>query len=245
MARLNFLALRDLHDSANDSLHSPITIRAIAGHKQEKWVHEVSEASLRMLETCGNTRDVLSFAKDHLHDLQSAFRRRVGIADSSAAGAANNFSGYSRERKKLKKAMLRRLHSLKEMKNKCIRSSSSSSSSPDVSSPLNQNLVAVVNVLRQVRMATMAIVESLMSLMSMPNAKRHSKSNRGFFEARLSRVDSLSSWWENCDTSMLQEASKRMQAVEMAIDDLEEELNCIFKRLIQTRVSLLNILTAH
>lgn len=84
-----------------------------------------------------------------------------------------------------------------------------------------------------------------MSLVSMPNAKPHSKSNRGFFEARLSRVDSLSSWWENCDTSMLQEASKRMQAVEMAIDDLEEELNCIFKRLIQTRVSLLNILTAH
>ncbi|XP_027092086.2 uncharacterized protein [Coffea arabica] len=243
MTRLNFLALRDLHDSANDSLHSRITKRAIAGHKQERWVHEVSEASLRMLETCGNTRDVLSFAKDHLHDLQSAFRRRVSIADSSAAGAANKFSGYSLERKKLKKAMLRRLHSLKEMKNKCIHSSSSSSS--DVSSSLNHNLVAVVNVLRQVRMATMAIVESLMSLMSMPNAKRHSKSNRGFFEARLSRVDSLSSWWENCDTSMLQEASKRMQAVEMAIDDLEEELDCIFKRLIQTRVSLLNILTAH
>ncbi|XP_027148637.1 uncharacterized protein LOC113749164 [Coffea eugenioides] len=211
MTRLNFLALRDLHDSANDSLHSPITKRSIAGHKQEKWVHEISEASLRMLETCGNTRDVLLFAKDHLHDLQSAFRRRVSIADSSAAGAANKFSGYSLERKKLKKAMLRRLHSLKEMKNKCIHSSSSSSSS-DVSSSLNQNLVAVVNVLRQVRMATMAIVESLMSLMSMPNAKRHSKSNRGFFEARLSRVDSLSSWWENCDTSMLQEASKRMQA---------------------------------
>lgn len=239
MARLNFLALRDLHDSANDLLHSPTTTRTIVGDKQEKWVQEISEASLRMLETCGNTRDVLVLAKDHLHDLQSAFRRRVSIADSSTAGA-NKLSGYSLERKKLKKAMLRRLHSLKEMKNRCINSSS-----PDVSSSLNQNLVAVVNVLRQVRMATMAIVESLMSLMSMPNPKPESRSSRGFLEARLSRVDSLSSWWESCDTSMLQEASKRMEAVDMAIQDLEGELDCIFKRLIQTRVSLLNILTAH
>lgn len=89
----------------------------------------------------------------------------------------------------------------------------------------------------------MAIVESLMSLMSMPSPKRQ-KSNKGFFESKLTRVDSLS-LWENSDPNMLQEASKRLEGVEVAIEDLEEELDCIFRRLIQTRVSLLNLLTTH
>ncbi|KAL3500998.1 hypothetical protein ACH5RR_035447 [Cinchona calisaya] len=229
MARLNFVAVKDLQDLANDLLHSPILKKTIFNHGQEKWVHEISEASLKMLETCGNTRDVLLFAKDHLHDLQSAFRR-----------SGNKFSTYSHERKKLKKAMLRRLNSLKEMKNKCINSDINVTS-------INQNLKIVVNVLREVRMTIMVIVESLMSLiMSIPNnPNRPMKSNKGFFESKLlTRVDSLS-FWENCDRSTLQETSKRLEAVEIAIEDLEQELDCIFKRLIQTRVLLLNILTTH
>lgn len=46
-----------------------------------------------------------------------------------------------------------------------------------------------------------------------------------------------------CDVMALQSANKRLEAVEIAIEDLEAELDCMFRRLIQTRVSLLNILT--
>lgn len=103
----------------------------------------------------------------------------------------------------------------------------------------------------------MAIVESLMSLMSMPIIRPNindyhdgSKPNKllllGFFESKSrSRVNStlMMSSWEKCDAVVLQRATKRLEEVEMAIEELEEELECIFRRLIRTRVSLLNILT--
>lgn len=116
-ARPNFDALRDLHDSANDLLlHSPVIKKTIADRGQQNWVHEISEASLRILESCGNTKEVLSLVKDHLQDLQSTFRRVVGGAGGD--GENNKFAGFGVQRKKLKKAVLKRLESLKGMKNK-------------------------------------------------------------------------------------------------------------------------------
>ncbi|XP_060170926.1 uncharacterized protein LOC132601890 [Lycium barbarum] len=233
MALPNFDALRDLHDSANNMLHSPVIKQEIAHQGQEKWAHEVSETSLRMLDVCGTTKDVLLLVKDHVHDLKSTFRR---ISVGENATTENKFTPFQCHRKKLKKEMLKRLHSLKGMKNntKCIDSSSSIDD--------KNNLMVVVNVLREVRVATMSILESLMALMSMPSPNTTRKTSKGYFGSKLLRVNSLSSW-EKCDAMTLQCANKRLEAVELAIEDLEGELECIIRRLIRTRVSLLNLLT--
>lgn len=230
MALPNFDALRDLHDSANDLLHSSVIKREIA---QEKWVHDVSETSLRMLEVCATTKDVLLLVKDHVHDLKSTFRR-ISIGDNNKLTVP-----FHCQRKKLKKEILKRLHSLKGMK-----SSKLSLGSEKSSESKNNNLMIVVNdVLREVKVAAMSIVESLMSLMLMP-CPNNKKSNKGyFFGSKLMRVNSFSSW-EKCDAMTLQCVNKRLEAVEIVIEDiLEGELECIIRRLIRTRVSLLNILT--
>ncbi|XP_009618838.1 uncharacterized protein [Nicotiana tomentosiformis] len=110
MALPNFDALRDMHNSANDLLlHSPLIKREIAHHGQEKWVLEVSETSLRMLDVCSTTKDVILLIKDHLYNLKSTFRRIIF--------GENKFAAYHCQRKKLKKEILKRLHSLKGMKN--------------------------------------------------------------------------------------------------------------------------------
>ncbi|MCD7462922.1 hypothetical protein HAX54_049634 [Datura stramonium] len=231
MALPNFDALRDLHDSANNLLHSPLIKREIAHHGQEKWVHEVSETSLRMLEVCGTTKDVLLLVRDHLHDLKSAFRR-ISFGDNKFS-----VSFHCQQRKKLKKEILKRLHSLKGMK-----SSKSSLGSNQISDGKN-NLMVVVNVLREVKVAIMSTVESLMSLMSMPSPNNKKSNSKGyFFGSKLMRVNSFSSWGK-CDAMTLQCVNKRLEAVDIAIEDLEGELECIIRRLIRTRVSLLNILT--
>ncbi|KAJ8538166.1 hypothetical protein K7X08_014706 [Anisodus acutangulus] len=222
MALPNFDALRDLHDSANDLLHSPVMKREIAHQGQEKWVHEVSETSLKMLEVCATTNDVLLLVKDHIHDLKSTFRR-IRFGDNKFAVS---FHG---QRKKLKKEILKRLHSLKGMK----------SSKLSLASDSKNNLMVVVSVLREVKLATMSIVESLMSMPS-PNNKKLSKGYS--FGSKLMRVNSLSSWGK-CDAMTLQCVNKRLEAVEIVIEDLGGELECIIRGLIRTRVSLLNILT--
>ncbi|CAN4123069.1 unnamed protein product [Withania somnifera] len=198
MALPNFDALRDLHDSANDLLHSPLIKREIAHHGQEKWV----QTSLRMLEVCATTKDAVLLVKDHLHDLKSTFRR-IRFGDN------NKFTvSFHGQRKKLKKGILKRLHSLKRMKSWKLSLGSNQSSDS------KSNLMVVMKVLREVRVATMPIVESMMSLM----------------------VNSFSSW-EICDAMTLQCTNKRLEAVEIAIEDLEGELEWIIRRLIRTRVS--------
>lgn len=227
MARLNFNALRDLHNSANDLLHSPLVQQALVHQGQEKWVNEVSEASLIMLDVCGISKDVLLLVKEHLQDLQVTLRRVIiGESDIST-----KIAEYNRYRKKLKKETFKCLHSLRRMKNKYLSS--------DIS-PIEPKLVVVVDVLKEVRVTAISIVESLLSLISTPWLDK--KSAKGSFASKFMRLNEHS-LYDICDEMALQSANKRTEAAENAIEVLEVELECMFRRLIQTRVSLLNILT--
>ncbi|XP_010242843.1 PREDICTED: uncharacterized protein LOC104587087 [Nelumbo nucifera] len=244
MLRHNFEALRSLHDSANDLLQSPVTQQALVHHRDEKWIHEVTEGSLRMLDVCSITRDVLLLVKEHLQDLHSTLRRR----SAREPDLDDKIGAYNFCRKKMKKEMIKCLQALKKM-NKC-------GSLP--LSEMDQNLVAVVGILRQVRVTTISIVESILSFMS--------RSNRNSFIPRCLRARRVGSavveenevervntalcalhgnTWrdEKTDAIGVQTANKRLEALELAIEDLEFELECMFRRLIRTRVSLLNILS--
>lgn len=229
MSHLDFEALKELHNTANNLLHSPVMKQAIVSHRQEKHVYEVSEASLCMLDACGTTKDVLLLVKDHLQELQSTFRR---ISIGETAATESKLSGFSIHRKKLRKELLNCSRTLKGMKNNDIMNC-------DLYS-IDHNLGVVVNVLREVRATNISIVESLMSLMSMPSPV--CKSNRGSFRSKFMRVNSLS-LWKNCDMKTFQTGNRILESVETAIEDLEVELDSIFRRLIRTRVSLLNIFT--
>ncbi|KAM5565265.1 hypothetical protein ABKV19_019342 [Rosa sericea] len=238
MADLNFEALRNLHNSANDLLHSPIIQQALVRNSQEKWVHEVSEASLRLLDVCSISKDVLLLVKEHLQDLQFTLRR---VTSSGEEDIGSKMTAYNFYRNKLKKETLKCLNSLKgrPMKNK------SSIVSSEIC-PIDQNLTLVVDVLRQVRVTTVSIVETLLSLISIPwlDGKSTSRSTATSFKfmskfmcGRSQKVHDL------CDATALQSANTRLDAVEIAIQDLQVELECMFRRLIDTRVALLNILT--
>ncbi|KAL3593053.1 hypothetical protein D5086_011693 [Populus alba] len=101
---------------------------------------------------------------------------------------------------------------------KCLKSlkgMKGKSVTSDISN-VDHSIIVVVEVLREVRVTTITIVESLLSLISIP-------------------------WLDQGST--LHTADKRLEAVEIAVEDLEVELECMFRRLIQTRVLLLNILT--
>jgi hypothetical protein len=75
MGPLDFDALKNMQNSANDLLHSPIVQQALVNQREEKWVNDVSESSLRILDVCGMSKDVLSFVKEHLQELQFTLRR--------------------------------------------------------------------------------------------------------------------------------------------------------------------------
>lgn len=216
MMRLNFDAIRDLHNNANDLLRSPITEQCLTCSAEGKWVQEVSEASLRMLDACGTSKDVLFLVKEHLQHLQSLLRK-VAIRETNLKTKIAEHSLY---RKKLKKEKLKCLKTVKGMKNKSTKLHQL---------PQGHNLVLVVNALGEVRIAIISVVESLLSLVSL-----------SMLDPKYIKGLSGSKLWSD---GGIQTANKRLMAVAIAIEDLEIELEGMFRRLIQTRVSLLNILT--
>ncbi|CAH1439778.1 unnamed protein product [Lactuca virosa] len=236
MSILNFYSLRDLHNSANDLLHSPSFKRALSYHQQNQTsVQKVSESSLKMLDSCGRTKEILFLVKTHIQELQSTFRR-ITLGETSSA--ENKFSAYHVHRKDLKKQMLNRLKSLKMTKNK------TTSNYYD-----DNSIVVVANVLGEVRETIISLVESLMLLMSMPSPNPNPKTRKSMHsngliaaKAKFMRVNSLTPW-EKCEVHAVRRAIERLEAVESAVEDLEVELESIFKRLIRTRVLLLNILS--
>ncbi|XP_022751861.1 uncharacterized protein LOC111300491 [Durio zibethinus] len=180
-----------------------------------------------MLDDCGISRDVLLLVKEHEQDLQFTLRR----VSTDEADIGTKIEVYNRYAKQLKKETLKCLHLLKGMRNMSITS--------DIS-PIDDNLLKVVEVLREVRVTAISVVESLLSLISIPWLDR--KSAKGCFASKFMR-SSCQSFYDISDDMAIQSANKRLEAVEITIDDLEAEVECMFRRLIQTRVLRLNILT--
>ncbi|XP_073141346.1 uncharacterized protein [Henckelia pumila] len=229
----DFEGLRDLHDSVNDLLHSPATKLEIINHGNEKWAYEVSEASLKMADSCAAAKDLLLVAKDHLQRLQSAFRR-ISATSTESDNAGNQFAPYRLPRKQLKKAILKRIQSIKGVKNGYLATATED----------DPKLALVVNLLNEVLVAILFVVKSLSPLISTPNLQEgRSKPMEMFKQLRLTRVDSLIVWGKY-DAAAIRSALKRLEAVEVVVEDLEGELEQMFRRLIRTRASLLNIINS-
>ncbi|KAL2895560.1 hypothetical protein RDABS01_011469 [Bienertia sinuspersici] len=230
--RPNFNDLRDLHKCANDLLHSPYIHQVLQQERHETMssIRDISETSLKMLDLCGATQEIHSLIKQHLQDLQHTFRRaKIEGFDFEA-----HISAHGLHRKRLKKKVTKCLRDTKGMKSKCFTYELSL---------LDHSLIVVVHVLREVRGATIAILDTLLSLVIMPTiipSVNHSQ--RSSFASKLRRIN-CQRLLERCDSMDVWVANQRLEEVASAMEDLEGELESIIRRLMKTRVLLLNIMT--
>lgn len=235
---LDFDSLTELHDSVNELLSSPDIKLEITHHRHETLAHGVSEASLKMADSCAAAKDLLLLAKSHLQSLQSTFRRISATSDGGAADhSGTNLATHRLPRKQLKKAIMKRLNSLKAMP--------SDATTAAAAPPEDQTLAVVAKLLKEVRATTLSIVRSLLTLIAIPHPDSKPESGRRdpIFRIKLTRMDSLS-FWDKCEMSDVRVVMKKLEEVELMVDDMGSELEDMFRRLIRTRASLLNILTS-
>ncbi|CAE5958063.1 unnamed protein product [Arabidopsis arenosa] len=226
MALLDLEGLRELQDCANYLLdHCPEARESLCQQGKENWIEQVSEASLIMLDVCNVSKDVMALVRHGLQDLQLTLR-------CNGSNLTEKIAAYNRYRNKLKKETLKCLNSLKSIEG-------GGRGTMEMQS-IEQNLLFVGEVLKEVRRAVVTMVESLFSLVCAPWLERKPSigSYSSIFTMQFCCFDDA---W---DEVAMQSASTRLEAAEITVEELEIELECIFRRLIQTRVSLLNILTA-
>ncbi|XP_058780857.1 uncharacterized protein LOC131654953 [Vicia villosa] len=237
--------LRDLIECVENLIQLPLTQEALVHEHQENWVNNLLDGSLRLLDVCSSAKDAVIHTKECTRELQSIIRRRGGRADVTAEAKKFLIS-----RKVVKKAISKTLTNMKVNTKSCNM----------LYTNKDHQTVALINLLQDVEVATLSSFQTILQFIS---GTTQSKSNSwGSIskliqpkrvacslltdESEFAQVDVALQSFVFTKTGKLEainDLQNHLEKTESCIQDLEEGLEFLFRRLIKTRVSLLNILS--
>ncbi|GJQ97107.1 BPS1, chloroplastic-like protein [Tanacetum coccineum] len=237
-----------------DNLLTSSTSQVLMSSEQnKKWVDELVDESVKFLDICGNVRDMLSEIKDHNRDLYSALKRRKG--DSYII---NSVMKYNCFRKKMKKDVKRLVANLKQVDNMVTGFGSVVVESD------NHQLAAMIRAVVGVSKVTIMVLESLLTFFCVPVSKPNRWSivvsklthkGRVACEEQLEKgvvndlesidvaLNVLCKHKSSCDPKNVHIAQCRLETLEAEIESIHGGLESVFRCLVRTRVSLLNIIS--
>ncbi|CAN0845510.1 hypothetical protein LINGRAHAP2_LOCUS4140 [Linum grandiflorum] len=222
--------LQDVYDCVDKLIQLPSTQQAMIHYQ-----NELLDGSLRLLDMCNTAKDSLSQMKESVSELQSAIRRRQGdlVAETKR---------YLNSRKVVKKTIQR---ALKDNENKKSTSS---------------NNIDAIGMLREAESIVFEVLNNLLSFISQSNSKASSWSlvskliaaNKNEVAAseneftEKTQVSANSNEFAEVDACLkTSKSSEEIQAqlknLQPCIQDLEEGVESLFRCLIKTRASILNV----
>ncbi|KAK6240653.1 hypothetical protein SCA6_006042 [Theobroma cacao] len=237
--------LQDLHECVDMLLQLPLTQQALAQEQHLACVEDLLDGSLLLLDACSTAKDALLQSKECIQELHSILRRRRG----AEMGLANEVRKYLTSRKAVKKAICKALKNLKQMEAKFNTFSSNKD---------GEN-AAVISILREVEAVTVRVLQSLLSFISGSGAEsklsRWSLVSKLMHPKRVGCVEeekqtneianaeaTLRSLIKSDNIKHIENVQHELQKSELCIQDLEEGLESLFRRLIKSRVTVLNVL---
>ncbi|KAF5798606.1 hypothetical protein HanRHA438_Chr07g0305061 [Helianthus annuus] len=250
----NLSQLTGLYKCMNNLLASSTTQVLMSQEQNKKWVNELVDESVRFLDICGSISEMLSEIKDHSIDLVCALRRRMG----DHLIIENSIMKYNCFRKKLRKHVKGLNTSLKQVDNL------SGGGSAVVDSD-NHHLAAVIRAIIGVSEMTILGFESLLMFFSASVSKPNRWSivvskimHKEMVACEDQKENGSVNEFGNIDAALkilckfgfcsekgnhVQIAQCRLERVGAHIERMESGLECIFRFLVQIRVSLLNIIS--
>ncbi|KAM7257031.1 hypothetical protein ACFE04_012772 [Oxalis oulophora] len=225
--------LKELNECVESFLQLQGTRQALS---KESVKESVLDGSLRMLDLCGTTRDVFSQTKESLQGLQSSLRRNRG----SESSLKNEISQYMESKKKLSKVV-----------NNCLKNLK-------ISQKKNPETTGVIRTIEEIEEISISVFESLLCFISVPKSRLNwsmvsklMKSKRASItkddtneivkmESKLIELRSNPKGIVNQEVQL--QVLKGLKAIHSNIDEISQELECVFRQLVKNRASLLNIL---
>ncbi|CAI0469081.1 unnamed protein product [Linum tenue] len=183
----------------------------------QKCFNELLDGSLRLLDLCNAAKDGLSQMKESVAELQSAIRRRQGGLEGETRRYLKSMNIVRKEIQKV----------LKGMNNKKSASSDNNET---------------ISMLKEAQSAVVEVLECLLSFISQTSSKPGSWS---LFKRAAAGSASENEFAEVDASLKMNKSSEEVQVqlknLQPCIQDLEEGVECLFRRLIKTRASILNI----
>ncbi|CAN8271302.1 unnamed protein product [Cochlearia groenlandica] len=201
-----------LHESLDKLIRLPITQHS----HNKKDVEQLLDGSLRILELCNTSKDVLSNTKESLIEIQSILRRKRG-------DLSGEVTKYLASRKCFKKTIKKVQKSLKVAQTK-------------------ESLA----VFGEAETVTTSMFESLFSYMvGSKLCGKWSLVSKLMNQKKVSNEEARENEFTRVDYVFQEEKTFKMEDVQIlvsCIQDLEDGLESLSKSLIKYRVSILNIL---
>ncbi|XP_010676015.2 uncharacterized protein LOC104891926 [Beta vulgaris subsp. vulgaris] len=207
--------LKDLYKCVDEFLQLPLNMKNVS---QTQCIEQVLDGSLRLLDICSTSRDVLVQSKERLQDIQSVLRRRC----SGELNITNEVAEYLKTRKTSKKIMKKCLKDIKEVDN------------------TNE-----ANVLNEVQTMTIEVFKSMLSYIGGSQKSSWSFTKKKETTTSTSEFDVVDATLELviCQKKKANVDMSQLVKLESEIQEIDEVLECLFRHLVKTRATLLNVLS--
>ncbi|KAI3699318.1 hypothetical protein L2E82_43550 [Cichorium intybus] len=242
------IGLAELYVSVNELLGAPETQQALSRHQNGTLVQAALEGSIGFLDSCSTLKDMIVLMKENVQTLQSALRRKGG--DSTVA---SQIEAYLCFRKKAKKAITKSLATLKHPEKKrdsflFVEDGHHGSSTIKVLKEANALTISLFKSIL-IFVSTKAKTGTRVQLISKLVATHTStQEHNHMFQSEVETIDlALMLLHKNMRKGEtkdvdIQMTRKRLQNLNPSLEGFEDGLDYLFRGLIRSRASLLNIL---
>ncbi|CAA0838311.1 Arabidopsis protein of unknown function (DUF241 [Striga hermonthica] len=234
--------LEQIHDFIDNLLLLPHTHQIFTRESHKKWVEQILDGYLGLVDACATAKDFISQSKDYISNLLSVLRRKRGSED---------LSEFISSRKTIKKQITKSLRNIGSYKK---------DSSVLKTGEKDQETSAIIGMLKEAESITLDLIEELLSgisrskegsklskwsLSKIMGSRKVSCHEHEYKSSMLEFGDldaSLSKFVSKCETGLkIEDLQQQLRKMELVIIVIEERLECLFKLLIKSRVSLLNM----
>ncbi|KAF8101094.1 hypothetical protein N665_0210s0029 [Sinapis alba] len=232
--------LEELYNCTEEFLKMSSTQRVMSSDGSE-FMEEMLDGSLRLMDICNISRDLMVETHEHVRGVQSCLRRKKVVTGGGTDQLDVAVLGYVRFRKSMRKEAKKLLGSLKKFDG----GSTTCSSSGVNDGQEDEHLAAVIDAMRRVVSVSVVVLKSFLEFLSGRQSNIKSKlalvlrKKKDHHEETKNELESLDSAI-CCSRDDLQ---NKLEEVEISIDGFEKYLEGLFRRLIRTRASLLNIIS--
>ncbi|XP_030466880.2 uncharacterized protein LOC115685880 [Syzygium oleosum] len=248
--------LEEVYVCLDDLLNMRSTQQTLSCSQQEGFINELLDGSVQLLDVCDYTRQTLLPLKEQVRSLRSALRRRKG-----ESGIETGVAEYANFRKRMKKDAKRLMAALRKMATKLEDYELENE---------DHHLSSVMRVVRDANLLGTSIFQSLLSFMATPVSRPNKQISRWSIVSKLVHTKGAISWdqeekqvdlnelecvdralttmckhisREGVDGEKLQVAQCKLEDLEIEIGRIEDALEGLYRFLIRTRASLLNIMS--